>query len=299
MTRALVVAVLCAVLTYQYVSLIELGTFAERKDLHQQIIAGTAIAPYRYRVLVPYIAEGMSRALAIRLPPQASFQLAYGLLDVLTVTLCLGALYRYLCLWTSPGAALLALALFSALAQVGFRDHYFQPWSFLEAGVMALMLFYAARRRFVAMFVTAVVASLNRETGLFAILAAGFAVWPEGRRWIVGSIGAWAVIYAGLRVALGLTEYVSTVHGNFVANVTPNALLRMAVNVTLVAGLPAWLAYRARDVAPAFLRRALLVVPLYLAVVVIFSVWAEVRVLMTIAPILWPLAALQLERQIE
>lgn len=67
---------------------------------------------------------------------------------------------------------------------------------------------------------------------------------------------------------------------------------------TLTLGLPVglvvWRGYRA---SPLSLRRALLVLPLFLVPFALYAVWVEVRIWMTMFPVLWPLAAVALDQE--
>ena len=52
-----------ASLTHLHLREIDRAFVNQRQALHQEILAGTAPAPYRYRVLVPVLAEAVIRPL--------------------------------------------------------------------------------------------------------------------------------------------------------------------------------------------------------------------------------------------
>ena len=58
-----------------YYSRVEKPNYEARVALHQAIIDGTAESPYRYRVLIPYLAEGLTRLAAhLNIPLQRGVQ---------------------------------------------------------------------------------------------------------------------------------------------------------------------------------------------------------------------------------
>ena len=88
-TLAIILSV-SSVLAYIYFRQVGSPYLAERIELHGQILRGTAESPYRYRVLVPFIAEGLTRALSAVLPGDKAFLLAYALFDLVAIFLLLG-----------------------------------------------------------------------------------------------------------------------------------------------------------------------------------------------------------------
>jgi hypothetical protein len=286
----LILGVLALVLAHEYVVRIDLPQLEPRQALHNEILTGTAPSPYRYRVLVPYTAAAL-----MHLRPQGhGFFAAYMVLDLATIAFFLWALYRYLALWVTARTALLSVALIAATVTLGIRDHYFQPWSFLEAGLMAAGLYAAAAQRWPLLVLVIVAAALNRETALFIVVAAAMLAWPHGRRWFAACVAVWSLAYFGVRWWLGPAPYVETL---WETNLVPRNLLRTALLTTLTLGLPivllTWGGYKA---SPACLRRPLLVVPLFLVPFALYAVWWEVRLWMTMFPVLWPLAAVALEQ---
>jgi hypothetical protein len=67
-----------ASLTRQHLFQIDLPYVRSRMALHQQILAATARAPNRYRVLVPAVTEVAVRSLSRLLPLSRAFVLAYA-----------------------------------------------------------------------------------------------------------------------------------------------------------------------------------------------------------------------------
>ena len=78
-----------AVLAYTYFLNIENPNEEARLELHEQILAKTADSPYRYRVLVPFLTEGLSRVFNVLLPHAQALKLAYLTYDFLAILMFL------------------------------------------------------------------------------------------------------------------------------------------------------------------------------------------------------------------
>jgi hypothetical protein len=82
---------------------------------------------------------------------------------------------------------------------VGFRDHYYQPWSLLEPATIALGLHLIYHKKFGWLAGLIAISTLNRETGIF-LAAAYFFPWvlPNPFKMIRrknGEIGWWGWHY--------------------------------------------------------------------------------------------------------
>lgn len=304
-TKHLALASLCAVaavLTYEYVRQIDWPFIDTRLELHTQIIAGDAPAPYRYRVLVPFLTEAARQILTPLLSSRGAFILVYTAYDFATFFSLLFLLYLYLKIWFTAEQALIASLLAAGTMPIALQDHAFQPWSLLEAALMSLGLLLIYRRRYQLLALVIALAALNRETGLFIVLAFLFARVEIGdllkrRAPISGKpiilflsyLTLWAGIFLGLRLVRGDAPQVITVPELIARNTTAFGIFSTILNVSLFLG-PFWimtlLGFR---YAPLFARRVALVIPLYLVTVIIWGVWYEVRLLMPLYPAIFPL----------
>ena len=308
-TFAIILSV-SAVLAYVYFRQVGSPYLKERLELHGQILHGTAESPYRYRVLVPFVGEALTRGLSAVLPRDRAFLLAYVLFDLVAIFLLLGTLYRYLRAWFSNEQALIGVLFAAATMPMALRDHYFQPWSLLEAGLFTAGLLCMYRRRLWTLASIVALASFNRETAVFIPLAFLSANAPIGgagesdrmpvRRatLLFAGYGAiWAVVFFGLRAVLGGAQPVMTLPEVLARNTAPAVTLRAIVRAGLIFGAFWIFAAAGFTRAPGFVRRVSLVALPYLAAVFVWGMWHEVRLLMPLYAIVIPLGLSFLYRE--
>ncbi len=299
---AAIILSVSAILAYIYFRTVGSPNALERIELHERIMHGAAESPYRYRVLVPLLADGLARALSAVLPGGKAFMLAYAILDLAAILLLLGVLYRYLRAWFTGDQALIGVLFAAATMPMALRDHYYQPWSVLEAGLFAAGLLCVRDRRHIMLALIVALASFNRETAVFIPLA--FLVGTAGGNGesdmggLSGRKSAllfacyavlWAGILLGLRLSLGEGPRVVSVGELLARNTIKPALFRTIVQVGLIFGafwIFAVLGFRR---APAFVKRTVLLAPAYLVAIALWGVWYEVRLLMPLYAIVAPL----------
>jgi hypothetical protein len=261
--------------------------------LHRQILAGTAPAPHRYRVLVPEVTELVIRRLSQLLPLPRAFLLVYAAYAAVALVLLLGTLVGYCRCWYSTERSLVGVLFVSTTMPVAFANQYFQPWSLLEPSLFTVGLWLLVRGRLAAFALVVAVASLNRETAIYLPLAYLLTVGRPRSRDIaifLGLVAVWAAVFLGLRYELGGAPAEMTVAEAWRMNTTAKALRSTAINAGLGFGALSLLAAWGLPRAPAFARRAACLVPLYLAALIPFALWWEVRLWTSLYPVLLPLA---------
>lgn len=291
-----------AVIAYEYFSGVDQPNFELRLELHDQIIRGTAPSPYRYRVLVPFMMEALTTALSHFISKKAGFFLSYAIYDLLAVFFLLGLLFVWLKNWFSKEHALIGVLFVAGTMPIALQDHFFQPWSLLEAGLFSAALLAIYQKRYFLLVFLVVLASLNRETGIliplvFLLTSLDGKSYMKERRnieWkpivvfcIIFTI--WAVIFLGLRYHRGYAPGAGTLMELFIRNTSGGNLLFVILNVSLFLGgfwLFTFLGYK---YAPGFIQRTALIVPFYLLLVIIWGAWREVRLFMPLYPVLVPL----------
>lgn len=294
---------------YNYVTRVELPRAAERLALHTRIVEGSAPAPYAYRVLVPYVAEGAARLLTRGLSAAypGAVAAAYAGYDLAALSLFLLALLGFLRLWHPEPYALLGAVLCAALLPISLRDHFFQPWSLLEPAIFCLAYVAAYRDDLRLALALTVVAVLNRETGVFVpvvYLLGTFGVdgaektRPRLQRAALLVLAA-GTVYSLLRLWRGPSPPSLTVADVWAINTDGPRLALALVHWVLFLGAGWVLALRGLRHADPFLRRQLLLVPLYLVPVSIWGVWKEVRLLLPLYPVLVALLLFPVERALE
>lgn len=290
-----------AVIAYGYFNRVDRPNFESRLELHNQIIAGTAPSPYRYRILVPFICEVLTKSLSVFVSGKASFLLAYGIYDLLAIFFLLVALFYWLRTWFSADRALIGTLFVADTMPIALQDHYFQPWSLLEGGLFSTGLLAIYKQHYRLLVALVALASLNRETALFIPLAFLLTIDMKSlvnsrskneRRLILIFCGLcliWAAVFWGLRLSLGSASHIETIERLLAQNTTKGSLFHTFVNGGLFLGGFWAFALLGFRYAPSFIKRVALVVPLYLLTVIVWGVWYEVRLLMPLYPILMPL----------
>ena len=122
-------------------------------------------------MLVPFLLELGSRTAAFVGPREVAYLTASFIYDGLALTAQMLALYGLTRQWFSPGQALVGVAFTTSATLATFGYFLYQPWSILEVMLFALGFWMAYRERWTAVAATVVLASLNRETGVFLPLA--------------------------------------------------------------------------------------------------------------------------------
>ncbi|MCC6905981.1 MAG: hypothetical protein IT326_09075 [Anaerolineae bacterium] len=291
------------VILYNYYLGVHVPNFDSRLELHRSIIDGTAFSPFRYRVLVPFSAELLIQLLRSITGEREAFRFAYLFIEGGAIAFSLLMLYLLIRQWFTREAALAGALLTAALIPAALRDHAYQPWSFLEFGLLALALALLVRKRYALFVLVTALMTLNRETGLLAPLAFTVTMFPPGlilrRRvprlrpavwWLSGAWLAWLVIFTGLRLIRGAAPLIDSIETILAANLDPANTSRLLINNLLVFGL-AWIfALAGLRRAPGFLRRVAWIALPYAGLVLVFNRWWEVRLWMTLYPLVIPLA---------
>jgi hypothetical protein len=280
-------------------------------ELHKQIVDGEAVAPYRYRLLIPWTAEGLARVLSIFLSTESAYRVAYITLDWLALSAALALLYLYLKRWVCDVVALITLLFLTGTLSLTFQEHFYQPWSVPEMAFVALAMLLILDDRRKALLPLVLLASLNRSTGL--LLPVAFALTPSGTTraeeskdesavgrlaWAGGYFAIWAAVFFGLRAWLGTAEPHEPLTETLAMNLTPKSMTFAVVQTVLLFGVLWPLAASGFSSAPRFPRRMTLLLPLYIVPVLIWGRWIEVRLLLAMFPVVAPLAAIGLETRL-
>jgi len=293
-----------AVMAYIYFTTVDWPFAHARRSLHNKIIAGTADSPYRYRVLIPFAADALTRTLSalFGLRPRSAFLVAYAAYDLLAIFAVLATLLSWLRTWFTREQALVGTLFVAGTMPIALRDHYYQPWSLLEAALFMAALLAIERRRSWTLAGLMALASLNRETAIFIplafLLVAGVRGSPSPRlgTWDLGPgtqfvalLLIWALVYVGLRWLRGGAPHVESIAGLFALNTARLNFLTTLINVGLFLGGFWILALLGFRFSPPLIRRLAWILPPYLATVILWGVWYEVRLLMPLYPVLVPM----------
>lgn len=268
---------------YLYATLVVQPHWDMAASLHALIVRRAAPSPYRYRVLVPFVAQAASHVIGL----ERAYLLFYFV--VFPVALC--SLLMLLRRWYPTSLALVGTTLVAAVLPLSFRDHYFQPATWLELVLMIWALRLLTKPvvdlRWYA--VVSIVAASNRETGVLLGLLLVLVTWPipHHRRPAIALVAlAPFVTYALIRLNRGGAP--SAEHDLFARNLgdIPTAAIQLLLFVVVIV----FLAATAWRQAPRICRRAAWLVVPYLALVGAFGMWRQVRLLVPLLPILVGLA---------
>ncbi len=254
------------------------------------VVAGTAEAPGRYRILVPYLNEAVAQAflldrqnvwLGTRL---ATFFLAYAIV------------FHYLRIWFPLTGAIAGMALTAGALPLTFTNSWAHPDHIAELALFTLGCLTIARGRDAAFAVTLILATLNRETAVFLVLLHAVA-GPFTRARIARTVafGAiWLAIFVGLRWWFGVEHYEYWQLGRnieFLKLLPPpyDPYYRAyAWFVVFLFGPLLFVALRGLKGQPLFIRRALWVVPPILLVGFTISSIIETRIFTPLIPLILP-----------
>jgi hypothetical protein len=252
---------------------------------HADLLHGVGPAPNQYRPLTIWVAEAMRRLVA-----NGDLTSAYVFVRALFTALALFCFDRYLRVWFSRPAAVAGALFLAAIIP-------FTYWRVLQESdpinlVIFVLAFWAiAVRRDAWLVPLVLVGTLNRETT--AMIPALYLVvrWrrdPTGR--VLGMALAlaacWLLVYGGVRIGYGhRANYAEVVM--LARNFTS---LRPTVHAVLFYGAAWVLAASAWRDGPDMLRRALWLVPPFIALHYVVARPEEVRLFLPLAPIVIPLA---------
>src|SRR5262245_55957987 len=178
-------------------------TLVARRQIHQGVLAHTATAPDRYRLLAPLLVEGPVRVLQQWMPPDLDFDRVYAMFYLAAMSALLWSQFAYLRGWFSDAQALIGVLLVASTLRITIRQHDYAPFSYLEPTFFAvgLLLILADRRVWFGLLV--LIASFNRETGIFLVLL--FAVTqPATRRTLITALAyaaVWGLGFVAVRLA--------------------------------------------------------------------------------------------------
>ena len=252
---------------------------------HVDMITGRAPCPNQYRPLTPWLAEW----LRLLLPGQNLF-LSYMLIRGLATGAALIVFDRYMRAWFAPAAAAAgALALAAIIPFTYYR--VVQESDPINLLVVTAAFWALSRGRDLVLIPLVLVGTLNRETTAMIPAVYLLARWRERPArevaWRTGLLcAAWAVVYLGLVDIYGRREYYceAIMWPKNVASAFPT------IQVVLVYGAIWVLAVLGARHAPTMLRRALWLLPPYIALHYVVAMVNEVRLFLPLAPILIPLS---------
>jgi len=283
---------------------------AVRLQTHEQIVNGTALDPYRFRVLLPVFTHALQ---AVGLVPDdpawldRAYFLIFGACFFALLLSCRLMLTAY---GWRPSVSLAGPLILAALLPVSFRYHDFQPWSWPEALSVALLVTVLLRRRSIAWVAVIVsLASLNRETAVVLCMVpiALIVSQPRGARrdrYLITAAVVSTAIWLITRMVLVLWApgaapgRVIELEELWRRNLNPESVFQLGFTVLAFVAVPV-IASIIGVVSGRAPRRAIWValftVPWFIGGYVVFALWIEVRVLVPALIVALPLVVAAFE----
>ncbi len=241
----------------------------------------TAPAPFRYRVLAPFV-EGVFSPTSEPYRAYIVDAVFHGLL----VALLIPALYMWLKRFLEPSRALVGVFIVCVCFMLSFQ--LYMPFG--TTIIELLLLVYALNvidRSFAVYAVLLAISALNRET---AVLLVGiYAAW-HGRAGWKGALllfTIWAVITLGLHLALGAAPHIYGFQNTLERNLESVAQAILYNTPLVVLWMMTATRYRT---STGTLQRFAWVALAYGVCVAVGASWVEIRLWLVILPIVLPIA---------
>ena len=170
------------------------------------VLAGTSGAPAKYRVLMPYGLDGLTRWTG------GEPYMVFLVVELLSILLALVALHVLLRNWFTPRAALAGVAGAAALLPITFTNSWAHPDTFPDLALFALGCHFIVRGQAAAMAGVLFVGMFNRETLGFLLVLWTLEHWlPTRSRAQTARLLMLAAVcvgvYFGIRWARGFETY--------------------------------------------------------------------------------------------
>lgn len=172
---------------------------------HESMISFKSGAPNAYRILPAFMAEGTHRLLGISAP------FAYGVNGCIFIFLAMCVFHVFLKKWFSTEVTLVGTLFVFAALPITYGQ-IAQPSDQPSLFFWALALLLMREKKDAWLIPVLLIATLNRETTLFLVLAYFFVRWdeyPKGK--LIGYSAAyglcWLAVYEGLRLWIGPRDY--------------------------------------------------------------------------------------------
>ncbi|MBK8025434.1 MAG: hypothetical protein IPK19_29580 [Chloroflexi bacterium] len=261
---------------------------------HREVIEGTAPSPYRYRILSPILVEAMART--IPQDPAIGNAVAYTLAHALVLPIMFVLVYRWLKTQAEDQSALFGTLLLAPYLFVGYQNYGTSLYTMVEIALFCGVLWWMKRSEppFIIFVALVILATLNRETGFLLVAAYAALKFPESAsrrkpylvRLVVAGL-AWLVTYGLLRVILGDAVHPWTPDQLMEGNLgywLVHALLHNGLLLPVFVGGLLGLKSATRE------QKLLLLAMLpYVVLMILFSIWHEVRLWFVLFPVIMPI----------
>lgn len=265
---------------------------------HNYIIAKKWFSPFTYRLLAPYTAELLIRCFSVLFAYETAFKFAFMFWGMLAMSTTVVGSWLYFRLWFSEGlAASGALLVGSSILMILMsKESYMSHWSMIEPGFWALGFWCIAQNRNGLLATLIVLATINRETSCFIVLAYILSntdilygrsddTVHSKRKWSIIYVSCWLLTYGLIRVWQGHAWNLMTIGDILRINVENQMWTYFFRQMGLALSFFWVLVLLGAKFAPKQVRMACRIIPFYLAAVLVFGIWYELRLLTPLCPL--------------
>jgi hypothetical protein len=255
-----------------------------------RVVGGTADAPERYRVLVPFAVAGLSTGSGLSLAS------AWHLVRFVSFVAAYALMFVYLRRWFSESQSLFGTALVAATLPLTFTNSWAHPDHIAELALFTAGCAAIAANRFWPTAGILAFATVNRETAVF-LVPLYLLTASSIRQRLVGTAflaAEWAGIFVALRLWRGFVHYdyfqaqrnlqflklLPSAYDPYYRLYAYFALLLFGGLLIVAAGAP--------GPRPLFISRALLIVPMFCVVAFSISSIIESRIFTPLYPLIMP-----------
>jgi hypothetical protein len=260
---------------------------------HARVIAGTFDSPDQYRIMTYALAEGLVR---LGVPVHS----AHEIWRVIFTATALFVFYRFVRGWFPPLQAALGMFMVAAAIPLTYVYYMMQVSDPLNTLIFFLAFWAMREQRDLWLLPLVGVGMLNRESPLMLPVFYMAVRWGQPWRSWIGLLLATTLlaigVYFGLRLWIGPRPPCCSTDPieHLLINFTDWRAYVDALGVLNIALWAGWLGWRRR---PAFLRRAALVVPVFLIPYLMFGTVREARYYLPVLAVLVPMTLFYLREQ--
>lgn len=275
---------------YIFMTRVERPFIEWRLGLQEQILDGSAPEPFRFRILLPWLASKGQQILSPLLPQEWPHLVTFFVFNTIFLWIILWNVWKFNN-QLSPQSKIVAVLIFGFAANVGLFDHYYQTWTLLEAALVSTGFRQAVSGKFGWLPFLAIAGTLNRDTGvllpvmifIFILLSGKYKL--KALLLVSSSVGLAVVTFTALRVTIGPATQVTALEDILAMNLSSLGLLKLVINLGLMFGA-GWLFASWKGQNQVFRNIWISFTP-YFAFILVFGIWLEVRLLL---PLVWVLA---------
>jgi hypothetical protein len=211
------------------------------------------------------------------------------------VSLFLILMFKLLSVWFSEKQSFLVILILNACLPAAWIHIGPSLWTIAETIFFILAIFAINKHKWWQLELIIIFATFNRETAIFIPFLYFFATFDVNKPFANFPLSliyffSWAMVYGGMRFALGSSPMINTIPDMFQENIRPD-ILQVSIPLNLWFAGIFWLALPfSFHKAPDLLKRLALVIPIYIPFILIFGMWVEVRLFMPLLPIIIPIS---------